>query len=68
MLYPYAMSVDAILATISLLSAAEIRDALWMVDLFERWGSLRSAQAPEWRRQTEARRLLLEVDENATVT
>jgi hypothetical protein len=33
----------------------EIRDGLWMTGVFERWGSMTTAEADEWRRRILAR-------------
>ena len=60
--YRLSMNCDSIATILSIMTLAEIRDALWMVDLFERWGSLSSAEAIEWRRQIEARREFLAVE------
>ena len=37
----------------------EIGDGLWMIGVFERWGSMTQAEADEWRRRFLARQQFL---------
>ena len=53
-----AAGMDAILAY---LRPDEIRDALWLIDVFERW-NMPPEEGDEWRRRILAMRAFLELD------
>ena len=57
--------MDSLLAG---MTPAELYDAHRFINACERYGSMSHAEGDAWRRQIEARRLLLEVDESATVS
>jgi len=44
----------------------EIRDGLWMIGVFEDWGSMSAEEADEWRRRMVARQRFLEPDGSAS--
>ena len=50
------------------MTPADVYVAHRFINACERYGSMSHAEGDAWRRQIETRRLLLEVDENATVT
>ena len=41
----------------------EIRDGLWLISVFEDWGSMSPDGADEWTRRIEARRRFLELSD-----
>lgn len=45
---------------LSLMKPGEIEDGLWLVSVFERWGSMSPEEADEWRRRILARQRFLE--------
>ena len=45
------------------LTPEEIRDGLWLVSVFENWGSMSTHEADEWRRRIVARQQLLSLGE-----
>jgi len=55
------MNTARIDATLATMTAEEIGNGLWIVDVCERCGTMREADADEWRRRIEARREFLEV-------
>ena len=55
------MNTARIDATLSILTADEIRDALWFIDVLERWTMTRT-EAEEWRRRIRARQAFLELE------
>ena len=58
-----AAGMDAILAYLRL---DEIRDALWLIDLFERW-NMSPEEADEWRRRILAREPFLELGDDQPI-
>ena len=42
----------------------EVRDGLWMIGVFEDWGSMAQAEADEWRRRILARQGCLALSDN----
>jgi len=54
--------VDASFAT---MKPADVRDALWMVSVFERW-NMPPEEAAEWRRRILARQRFLALPNTAT--
>ena len=55
------MNTARIDATLSILTPEEIRDALWFIDLMERW-TMSQPEADEWRRRIRARQAFLELE------
>ena len=45
------------------LTPAEFRDGLWLVGVFEEWGSMDQAKADEWRWRIVARQCFLELSD-----
>ena len=43
------------------LTPGEIRDGMWLVSVFEDWGSMTTEEADEWRRRIVARQQFLKV-------
>ena len=44
------------------LTPDEIHDGLWLVGVFEDWGSMTTDEADEWRRRIVARQQFLDLD------
>jgi len=55
------MNTARIDATLATMTVDEIADGLWIVDVCERFGTMGSAEADEWRRRIRAMRVLLEL-------
>ena len=49
---------------LALMTPEEIRDALWMIDVFERW-NMPADEAAEWRRRTVARQWFMSLAADA---
>jgi hypothetical protein len=56
------MNTARIDATLAQLKDDEITEARWFVEVCERFGTMRQAEADEWRRRIVARQALLELD------
>ncbi len=52
-------------AILSTMTPEEVRDAMWTIDVFERW-NMSQGEVDEWRRRISARRRFLEVDATET--
>jgi len=58
------MNIARIDATLARMTAEEIADGLWIVDVCERFGTMNRAEADEWRRRIVARWEFLELRPN----
>ena len=61
--YPLRMDRKTIDATLASMKPEEIDDAIWMVGMFERWGSMDRAEADEWWRRIAAWQRLSTIEE-----
>ena len=53
--YTPAMDTATITSLVARLTTEEIHDGLWLVGVFEGWGSMSQDEADEWRRRILAR-------------
>jgi len=60
------MNTARIDATLAKMTAEEIADGLWFVDVCERFGTMKQTEADEWRRRIAARREFLELADAPT--
>ena len=57
------MDLSQVEEYVARLTPEEIRDGLWLVGVFEDWGSMTTDEADEWRRRIVARQRFLETGE-----
>ncbi len=59
------MDPKTIDATLASMKPEEIEDAIWMVGVFQRWGSMSAEEADQWQRKILARQDFLRLPSDA---